>query len=85
MKIITLGNCCKKSQQNHLNALEAAKRCGIKEVVENIGDVKEIINYGVMSTPALIIDGKVVSMGRILSVEQIEEIIKTKLESNNKG
>ena len=55
----------------------------MKEVVENIGDVKEIINYGVMSTPALIIDGKVVSMGRILSVEQIEEIIKTKLESDN--
>lgn len=79
MKIITLGNCCKKSQQNHQNAVEAAKKCGIAEPVENIGDMGEIMKYGVMSTPALVIDGKVVAMGRMLSVEQIEKLIKDRI------
>lgn len=75
MKIITLGNCCKKSKQNHENAVIAAKNCGVDEPV-NIGDTMEIMKYGVMSTPALVIDGKVVAMGRMLSVEQIEKLIK---------
>lgn len=79
MKIITLGNCCKKSQQNHLNAVEAAKNCGIVDPVENIGDLSKIMQYGVMSSPALVIDGKVLSYGRMLSVEQIEKLIKERM------
>ncbi len=75
MKIITLGNCCKKSKQGHENAVIAAKNCGVDEPI-NIGDTMEIMKYGVMSTPALVIDGKVVAMGRLLSVEQIETLIK---------
>lgn len=78
MKIITLGNCCKKSRQNHENAIIAAKNCGVDEPI-NIGDLKEIIKYGVMSTPAIVIDNKVVAMGKMLSVEQIEKLIKEKL------
>lgn len=78
MKIITLGNCCKKSKQNHLNAVIAAKNCGVEEPV-NVSDMNEIMSYGVMMTPALVIDGKVVSMGRMLSVEQIENLIKERL------
>lgn len=78
MKIITLGNCCKKSKQNHENAVIAAKNYGVDEPV-NIGDTMEIVKYGVMSTPALVIDGKVVAMGRMLSVEQIEKLIKDRL------
>lgn len=78
MKIITLGSCCKKSQQNHLNAVEAAKNCGITEPVQNLGDMKDIMNYGVMATPALVIDGKVVSMGKMLNVEQIQKLIESK-------
>lgn len=78
MKIITLGNCCKKSKQNHENAVIAAKNCGVDEPV-NIGDIMEIMKYGVMSTPALVIDGKIVAMGRMLSVEQIEKLIKDRL------
>lgn len=79
MNIIALGNCCKKSRQNYLNAQLAAKNCGITDTVENIGDMLDILKYGVMSTPALVIDGKVVSYGRMLSVEQIENIIKERM------
>ena len=75
MKIIALGSCCKKSAENYQNAIQAAKNCGITEPVENLGDIKEIMKYGVMSTPALVIDGKVVSMGKALTVEQIEKMI----------
>ena len=78
MKLITLGYCCKKSKQNHENAVIAAKNCGIETPV-NISDTMEIMKYGVMSTPALVIDNKVVSAGRVLSVEQIESLIKGKM------
>lgn len=78
MKIVTLGSCCKKSVQNHQNAVIAAKNCGIEEPV-NVSDIKEIMRYGVMMTPAIVIDGKVVSTGRMLSVEQIEKLIKERL------
>ncbi len=78
MKIITLGNCCKKSKQNHENAVIAAKNCGVEEPV-NISDMNEILRYGVMMTPALVIDEKVVSTGRMLSVEQIEKLIKERM------
>lgn len=40
MKIITLGSCCKKSVQNHQNAVIAAKNCGIEEPV-NVSDINE--------------------------------------------
>ena len=79
MKIVTLGSCCKNSRQNHENAVLAAKNCGIAEPVVNIGDMKEIMKYGVMATPALIIDGKVLATGRALSVSQIEKLIKERM------
>ena len=57
----------------------AAKNCGVIEPVENIGDITEIMKFGVMATPAIVIDGKVVSIGRVLSVEQIEKLIKDRM------
>ena len=79
MKIIALGGCCSKSQQNFENAKIAAKNCGIKEPVEQEKDIEKIMSYGVMATPALVIDDKVVAMGRMLSVEQIERLIKNNI------
>jgi len=78
MKIITFGNCCKKSQQNHENAVNAAKNLGVEEEVTNYGDIKDIMKFGVMLTPAIMIDNKIVSSGKMLSVEQIETLIKAK-------
>lgn len=79
MKIVTLGNCCKKSKQNHENAVKAAEKCGIAEAVENTGDYSVIASYGVMATPALVIDGKVVASGRMLTEEQIEKLIRERM------
>lgn len=76
MKIITFGNCCKKSQTNHSNALKAAQLSGVAASVENVSDWAEMARYGVMSTPALAIDGQVVSCGRVLTTEEIVKLIK---------
>lgn len=68
----------KNPSQNHENAVIAAKNCGVEEPV-NVSDMNEILRYGVMMTPALVIDGKVVATGRMLSVEQIEKLIKERM------
>ena len=79
MQILTFGNCCKKSKQNHLNAVEAAKNCGITEEVVNVSDMSEMMKYGIMSNPAIVIASKPVSTGRMFSVEQIEKMINHRM------
>ncbi len=74
MKIITLGYCCKKSKQNHENAVIAAKNCGV-DTPTNVSNVNEIMKYGVITTPALVINNKVVSVGRMLKIKEIEQFI----------
>lgn len=76
MKIKVLGSCCKNSTQTFDNTKIAVKELGIDAEVENIGDIAEIASYGVMSTPALVIDDKVVSYGRFLKTEDIKKIIE---------
>lgn len=44
--------------------------------VEVVGDLKEIVTYGVMVTPALVVDEKVIKSGRALSVKEIKKLIK---------
>lgn len=67
-----MGTGCKKCHQLHENALEAASLIDKAIKVEYVTDLAEIAAAGVMSTPALIIDGKVVSAGKVLSVAEIE-------------
>lgn len=78
MKIVTLGNCCKNAKDNHKNACIAAKNCGVDEP-ENIGDLREMIKLGILATPSLLIDGEAVAIGKMLSVAEIEKLIKARL------
>lgn len=78
MKIITFGNCCANATKNHENAVIAAKNCGVDEP-ENISDLLEMIRYGVYTTPSIVIDGEIVSAGKLLSVGRIESLIKARL------
>ncbi len=84
MKIKVLGACCKKSTETFENAKAAVKELGIEASVENIGDFAEIAGYGVMSTPALVIDDKVVSSGKYLKPADIINIIN-KLTNQSSG
>lgn len=76
MTIKVLGACCKKSTETFENAKTAVKEMGLDVEVENIGDIIEISKYGVMSTPALVIDEKVVSYGKLLKIKDIIKIIE---------
>ena len=76
MKIQALGGCCARSTQNYEHAVEAVKKLGLDTTVEHVKDTNQIMAMGVMATPALAIDGQIVSMGRLLSTDQIIDLIQ---------
>ncbi len=77
MKIKILGSGCPnciRLEENTKKALEEEK---IKAKIEKITDIKKIMSYGVMSTPALVIDEKVVSYGKVLYPEEIKKLLRS--------
>ena len=77
MKIEILGTGCTKCVVMFENAKQALAKIGGFHEVKKVEDIVEIMNYGVMSTPALVIDGVVKSTGKLLNVEDIVEFIAT--------
>ncbi len=75
-KYIVLGTCCKKSTETFENVKRAINDLGITDKVVNIGDMAQIAKYGVMQTPALVIDSKVVSYGKLITVEEAKKLIE---------
>lgn len=76
MKIQILGPGCPKCKALEANAREAVATIGAAADFEKVTDIDAIMNMGVMMTPALVVDGQVKSIGRILSKEQIANILK---------
>ena len=76
MKIEILGTGCRKCTVMAENAKSAISKIGGFHVVEKVEDIVKIMDYGVMSTPALVVDGVVKSTGKQLSVEEIIELVK---------
>ena len=76
MKIEVLGMGCANCNKLYQNALEAVKLSGKAIGVEKVEDIKKIMGYGVLSTPALVIDGVVKTAGKLPKVEEIREWIK---------
>ncbi len=70
-----LGTGCPKCNQLERNVREAVARLGADIVVEKVTAVADIMRYGVMITPTLVVDEKVVSSGKVLPVDQLEEIL----------
>ena len=75
-RIKVLGNCCAKSTKMFENTKTAVANLELQETVINIGDFMEIAKYNVMQTPALVVDDKVLSYGKLLEVEEIQQLIK---------
>ena len=75
MKIKILGMGCAKCNQLAENAKTAATELNIEFDLEKVSDLQVIMNYGVMMTPALVIDDKVISSGKLLSVQEIKETL----------
>ncbi|MEM2916205.1 MAG: thioredoxin family protein [Candidatus Woesearchaeota archaeon] len=76
MIISILGTGCPKCKELEANARKAVEELKIKAEIEKVTDVGEIVDYGVMSTPAIVIDGEVKASGRIPTVEEIKEWLK---------
>ena len=76
MKIEILGTGCAKCKALEESAKQAIAKIGGFHEVKKVEDIVEIMNYGVMSTPALVVDGKVLSTGKTLTPDQIIELIK---------
>lgn len=75
MEIKVLGTGCPKCKALEKLTREVVERKGIDATVVKVEDIIEIINYGVISTPALVIDEKVVVKGRVPSAEEIEKLL----------
>ena len=70
-----LGTGCSKCEKLKKNAEEAVKLAGTEASVEKITDIVQITSFGVMMTPALAIDGEVKAVGKVLSPEQIQQML----------
>lgn len=75
MNIKILGTGCPNCQKLEANTKQALEELKIETQLEKITDIQDIMSYGVIGLPALVIDEKVVSSGRILDVEEIKSII----------
>ena len=76
MKIEILGTGCPKCKKLEENARKALEETGKKAEVIKITDINEIIERDVMTTPAIVIDGKIKAFGRIPDVEEIKKWLK---------
>ena len=70
-----LGSGCDKCRALEKAAIEALKESGREPRVQHVSDFAEIAKYGVMQTPALVVDGKVVSYGKVLSKEEVLKLL----------
>ena len=74
--IKVLGSGCKSCRALFDNAVEAVKNAGLDISVEYITDIQRMAEFGVMSLPALVINDKVVSVGKVLKPSEVEKLLR---------
>lgn len=75
MTIKVLGTGCDKCKKLEKHTRQAVAELGLEATVEKVEDIGKIIGYGVMQTPALVVDEKVISAGKLLTVEEVKAIL----------
>ena len=75
MKVQILGTGCAKCKALTENAKKALEIAGVEAEIEKVEDIKEIMEFNVLMTPCLVIDGEVKSAGRVLSPEDIQKLL----------
>ena len=70
-----LGSGCKSCHQLYENTKEAVKQMGLNVEVEYVTDMEKVMRYGVISMPVLVVNEKVVSVGKVLKPKEIEKIM----------
>lgn len=76
MNIKVIGAGCDKCDKVYENVTEAVRELGLDAEIEKVEDLLEIVKLGVMSSPSLMIDGKVVAAGRVLNKKQIIKLLE---------
>ena len=76
MKIVILGPGCPRCHEVEKRAINALAELGVAADVEKVSDIKKIMAYDILSTPGLVIDGKVVCSGKIPRLEEIKAWIQ---------
>ncbi|PTQ85755.1 small redox-active disulfide protein 2 [Trichococcus patagoniensis] len=76
MEIKILGIGCKNCVNLAKNTEDALKELGMEATITKVTDMKDIAKYGIMRTPGLVIDEKVVSYGKVASTKEITELLK---------
>ena len=71
-----LGAGCKSCHEQYENAKAAVKALGLSVEVEYITDMEKVMEYGVMSMPAIVVNEKVVSMGKVLKAADVEKLLR---------
>ncbi len=75
-KVKILGTGCAKCLKLEENTREALKELGLDYSLEKVTDINDIMNYGIMMTPGLVLDEKVISSGKLLNKAQIMDLLK---------
>ena len=70
-----LGAGCKSCHEQYENAKEAVKNMGLDIKVEYVTDMQKVMEYGVMSMPAMVVNEKVVSKGKVLKASEVEKLL----------
>ena len=78
MKIEILGMGCPKCKKLYENAQSAVKELNVQAEIVKVEDIQKIMDYGLMSTPAIAIDGEVKAAGRIPAPDEIKKCISVK-------
>jgi len=76
MVIKVLGTGCANCKKVKALAAEVAKELGAEATIEEVTDVKDIMSYGVMQTPGLVIDEKLIGAGGVPTKQQMQQIIQ---------
>lgn len=76
MEIKVLGPGCASCNKLEKIVEEAVKELGMNDPVQKVSDIQEMLSYGVMSTPALVLDGKVKFSGRVPSKDEIKKFLQ---------
>jgi small redox-active disulfide protein 2 len=76
MRLLVLGSGCAKCTKLYDVTVQAAQSLGLQYELEKVTDLKQIMAYGVMMTPALVVDGQVKVSGKVPSVDEIKTMLQ---------
>ena len=77
MNIKVIGTGCDKCDKLYNNVKQAVDEAGVEAVIEKVEDLMEIVKLGVMTSPALMINGKMVSVGKSVKKDEIKKYIQS--------